>query len=554
MCGGPYANPYALAAFVEDARRRGAERLFCLGDLGGFGADVDALFPILTESGVECIAGNYDVAIGRGDPDCGCGYRDERDNRYAQIIYDHTRAHTSEQFAAWMRTLPLEHRELIDGVDVHLVHGSPLFQNDFFWESLSPEDKRERAAASGADVLLCTHTGLPWQEQVGATLVVNVGALGRPANDGTPDVHYAVVDLAAGAAEAELVVLAYDWEAQAASMRAAGLPEPFVETIISGWWTTCIEVLPPLERSRGRYQLYRSALPEGFLADEVSWGGAPAAPDDGLPVVALFGSALFPSRLWVYTNFHCNLACLYCSVASSPTARRRSLSLERVRQLVDEAVDEGFGEIYLTGGEPFLEPDIADMTLYSAGRLPTVLLTNAMLFRGRGLAQLERLADAPDLVVQTSIDAAEPAVHDALRGQGSWQRAMDGLATLRQLGMRVRVGCTDTGANGNDIEALRRLLADHGVVGDDLAVRPLVKRGVSIDGLEIYDATTVPELTVTADGVHWHPAGADVATSPDMHLGGPDVSLAEGRRRAVERFLSLRLQDGTLPRIYNCAV
>lgn len=43
--------------------------MFCLGDLGGFGAECDAIWPLLDR--VECIAGNYDVAIGRGDPDCG---------------------------------------------------------------------------------------------------------------------------------------------------------------------------------------------------------------------------------------------------------------------------------------------------------------------------------------------------------------------------------------------------------------------------------------------------------------------------------------------------
>ena len=43
VCGGVYANPWALEAFVADARERGAERLLCLGDLGGFGAACDAV-------------------------------------------------------------------------------------------------------------------------------------------------------------------------------------------------------------------------------------------------------------------------------------------------------------------------------------------------------------------------------------------------------------------------------------------------------------------------------------------------------------------------------
>ncbi len=121
--GGTYSNPYALAALLEDASGRGCARLFCLGDLGGFGAEPDAIWPLLQDGGVECIAGNYDVAIGRGDSDCGCGYRDPQDNLYAQIAYDYTKVHTSPGFAAWMRTLPTERRLAVDGVELHLVHG-----------------------------------------------------------------------------------------------------------------------------------------------------------------------------------------------------------------------------------------------------------------------------------------------------------------------------------------------------------------------------------------------------------------------------------------------
>ncbi|MEA2187929.1 MAG: hypothetical protein QOK16_2940, partial [Solirubrobacteraceae bacterium] len=88
--GGVYSNPYALRALLDDTRGRGCERLFCLGDLGGFGAECDAVWPLLLEHGVEAIAGNYDVAIGRGDADCGCGYADARDNRFAQLMYEYT--------------------------------------------------------------------------------------------------------------------------------------------------------------------------------------------------------------------------------------------------------------------------------------------------------------------------------------------------------------------------------------------------------------------------------------------------------------------------------
>lgn len=555
VSGGPYGNPYALRAFVDDARARGCERLFCLGDLGGFGAEVDALWPILTGEGIECIAGNYDVAIARGDTDCGCGYRDPMDNAYAQMIYDHTLATTSRAFADWMGRLPTQRRETIAGVEVHFVHGSPLALNDFWWESLPAGQHRARAEASAADVVLCTHSGLAWQRRIGHTLAVNVGVLGKPANDGRSSVWYAILDLGEGESRAELIRLAYDWRAQARSMREAGLPEVFVETIETGWWTTCLEILPPAERAKGRFHLYRSTLPAAFTPADDGWGTARTAPaaEDDRPVVPLFGTPYFPSRLWIYTNFHCNLACDYCAVASAPTAPPRSLSADSFGALVDEAVDVGFTDLYLTGGEPFLHPDIIDLLDYASAALPTVVLTNAMLLRGRRATRLAKLADR-ELTIQTSLDGARAATHDLHRGPGSFQRTIDGIRYLVDLGLPPRVALTETPDNTGEIPAVTALLTDLGVPPGHFAVRPLLRRGLATEGLEIGPESSIPELTVTADGLHWHPAGADQATSPDMHLAPAGTPLDEGKQLITERFFTARLADGSLPQPVRCAV
>src|SRR5262245_14369881 len=45
--GGPYNNHHALRAVLEDAKRRGASRIVCLGDLGGFGPNPGKIYPIL---------------------------------------------------------------------------------------------------------------------------------------------------------------------------------------------------------------------------------------------------------------------------------------------------------------------------------------------------------------------------------------------------------------------------------------------------------------------------------------------------------------------------
>jgi hypothetical protein len=106
------------------------------------------------------------------------------------------------------------------------------------------------------ELLLVTHTGLPWQRWLSDRPprgLVNVGAIGRPANDGDPAVRYAVLDARADRLRVELRRIDYDHEALAREMEREGLPVEFAQTIRSGWWTTCLEVLPALERRRGRY-------------------------------------------------------------------------------------------------------------------------------------------------------------------------------------------------------------------------------------------------------------------------------------------------------------
>ena len=192
--GGAYANPYALRAMLRDARARGCERIFNLGDLGGFGAECDAVWPLLTEHGVESIAGNYDIAIGRGDDDCGCGYSSERDNHFAQLMYDHTRASTSAEFAAWMRELP--GRAARGDRRRGRAHGARLAAGG---ERLPVGVAVGRGAARAAHRLrtcCCARTRASrGSASVDGTLVVNVGAVGRPANDGARDTWYAVLDL-----------------------------------------------------------------------------------------------------------------------------------------------------------------------------------------------------------------------------------------------------------------------------------------------------------------------------------------------------------------------
>jgi hypothetical protein len=77
--------------------------------------------------------------------------------------------------------------------------------------------------------------------------------VGRPANDGRTSVWYALLESEGSHVRTTFVPVDYDWRSLAAEMRAEGLPLEFAETIETGWWTTCLEILPARERMRGRH-------------------------------------------------------------------------------------------------------------------------------------------------------------------------------------------------------------------------------------------------------------------------------------------------------------
>lgn len=258
--GGVYSNHRALAVLLDEAARRGAEAVYCLGDLGGFGPSPEKVRPLLAAGGVRTIQGNYEESLASGREDCNCGYTDPRDNHFAWLSYRYTAEGCSDDFKAWMGSLPKRRRVRVGGRELLLVHGSPRRINEFLFRSTTPAPFLEVLLdQERCDGLLCTHTGLGWHRRLPSGRdAVNVGVIGRPANDGDPRVRFAMIEAredAEGrpALGVEVVPLAYDHRSLAAEMRRERLPEEFVDTILTGWWTTCLEILPSAERATSRF-------------------------------------------------------------------------------------------------------------------------------------------------------------------------------------------------------------------------------------------------------------------------------------------------------------
>jgi hypothetical protein len=287
----------------------------------------------------------------------------------------------------------------------------------------------------------------------------------------------------------------------------------------------------------------RNTLVETIVgSDRTRWvircGEAPANADAARPV---------GSRLWLYTNFDCNLHCDYCCVRSSPKVPRRELGLARVRRIASEAAEIGVSEIFVTGGEPFLLADIGDILASCTAAAPTTILTNGMLLAGRRL-QTFRSLPSDRLTLQISLDSPTPELHDRHRGTGTWLRAWQGIQCARREGFRVRLAATVS--TDREAEEFRHFLDEQKIGEEDRVIRRIALRGFAAEGLALARADLAPEITITAEGVYWHPVGA---TDADM-LVTPDIfPLVESFAAVRLAFESENQHRRRLATIFNCA-
>jgi pyruvate-formate lyase-activating enzyme/TusA-related sulfurtransferase len=287
-----------------------------------------------------------------------------------------------------------------------------------------------------------------------------------------------------------------------------------------------------------RNSLIEATLERGRHRWVIRCGEAPAEVEAARPL---------GSRLWIYTNFDCNLRCDYCCVRSSPKASRRALGVDRVRRIAREAAALGVAEIFVTGGEPFLLDDIGDILTACAAAAHATVLTNGMLFVGRRL-DIVRSLPRDRITFQISLDSPTPERHDRHRGKGTWAKAWRGIERARAEGFRVRLAATI--ANDAEAAEFQEFLDSKRISEQDRVIRRVALRGFATKGVAVARADLVPEITVTADGVFWHPVGAEDA---DLLVTRDIFPLADAFAAARRAFDDERAHARRLSAIFNCA-
>ena len=153
------------------------------------------------------------------------------DRELGQRSVEWTLEHTDRRSKDWMRDLPFDLRLTVGDTTVHLVHGSPRKVNEYLFED-KPASLYERLARAETEgVLTFGHTHKPWVREHGGVLFVNCGSVGKP-KDGDPRGAFAVLRATGDGVNVTIERVAYDAEAVAREVAAAGLPAEFADKLV----------------------------------------------------------------------------------------------------------------------------------------------------------------------------------------------------------------------------------------------------------------------------------------------------------------------------------
>lgn len=251
ICGGAYGNLEALHALDMLADERGipAHRIIHTGDAIAYCADARAAAEYIAKKGYHAIPGNVEEQLAEEADDCACGFEEGSEcNVLARTWYAHAQSEMTQDLRAWMAALPQHLTFTMSGRSVRVVHGAPSQTNRFMWESFSTETFAEEFRTADADIVIAGHTGLPFTRVFSDGRVwQNSGALGMPANDGTPRVWVSLMFPSDHGPQFEHIALEYDYRAAAQKMRDQNLPEGYASALETGLWPS-LDILPEAER------------------------------------------------------------------------------------------------------------------------------------------------------------------------------------------------------------------------------------------------------------------------------------------------------------------
>ena len=143
------------------------------------------------------------------------------------------------------------------------------------------------------------------------------------------------------------------------------------------------------------------------------------------------------NSIFLHITTRCNLSCSHCYIASPAND---DLPLSLILRLIDEMQEHHCGSATLSGGEPLLHPEIRTLLDYAAPKIKLQLLTNGTLIDREWAEFLAQTISS----IQISVDGSTHETHDAIRGDGAFERTMRAVECLQNAGLAESITLSAT--------------------------------------------------------------------------------------------------------------
>lgn len=233
VLGDVHGNIEALKAAYGAALAAGAEKIYHLGDLGGYSPFVNEVVDFIMEHKIEGVQGNYDDGVAHGREHCGCKSEDPVQEDMANQSFAWTKAHTTEKAKDFLGKLPAEITFSVHNRKIALFHATPRKNNLYWFEGRPDKFYQEMSGKVDAGILIYGHTHKPYRRDFENRVFINAGSVGKP-KDGDPRACATVVDITADKVNVGFLRVQYDLEKAAAAIVASGLPQYFADRLKEG--------------------------------------------------------------------------------------------------------------------------------------------------------------------------------------------------------------------------------------------------------------------------------------------------------------------------------
>lgn len=249
LFGGVYSNLQALEALKQIAENEEipSQNCICTGDIIGYCAQPEETLQLFKIWNVKSIAGNVEIQLSDGSKNCGCDFRaGSRCDDFSKLWYPYAQSQLSKNSLKFINTLPDHITFQYANKKVMVVHGSYQNTSEFIFKSTPWRVKAPNFEVNNSDVIVAGHCGLPFNQKNKNKLWLNPGVIGMPANDGTPNVWYAILDDKNSKFEYKHHTLNYNYKLTSKLMIDHFLPQEYARTIKTGIWDNT-EILPDIE-------------------------------------------------------------------------------------------------------------------------------------------------------------------------------------------------------------------------------------------------------------------------------------------------------------------